>query len=336
MSLRAKALPKATHPRNDHELSADDGKRKLNGLKHADVGKVRGGHLRTRQDVRETIQSKRSRKIAAGGLLLGLSVSLVGCAAATGTRNTPTNSPTSYGMVIGSREKVKTSDGSYERITADKSSPLYTYNHGDGNPDYMKAAGWTESDGAAGHGLVIDYLIHEFVDSTALETGDKGYQKWHKASANKYYSGAIYQTLGKTLDSNVVLGNFAGADKIPALIHDGAPRVKELNLDLTGCMPYSDASGTKGIECTVHYDAAYRVSDASAIKFTADHTAMTPKQFLASARAKSSLKDGHGENLYRATGLADVVVGKAKGNKWNIIGFQATTDYDSSDFTNNG
>jgi hypothetical protein len=278
-----------------------------------------------------------AQKLAAGGLLVGMSVSLVGCFANGGGNDNqpvvPTNAPTSIGMVIGSGEKVKTATGTYETITIDKNSPVYTFNNGEGNPDYMAKAGWTEADGKASQKLVADYLVQEFVDSSALETGDKGYQDWHKKSASKYYSGEIYKQLGETPDSNVVLGNFAGANKIPALIHDDTPREKELNLNVTGFMPYSDANGVKGIEYTVEYDAAYRVSDANATSFAASHLGKTPEEFLKSPAAKDSLKDGKGENIYRAKGLANIVVGKDSKGQWHIIGFQATTEYDSSNFT---
>jgi hypothetical protein len=236
-------------------------------------------------------------------------------------------------MVIGSGEKVTTPDGSYEKITLDKSSSPYTQIIAESN-QAIAEAGWSEADAKEGRQLVVDYMVHEFVDSNALENGDQGYQEWHKNSAKSYFDGEIYQSLGKAADSNVVLGNFAGANKIPALIHDGAPRAKAVTLEVTGFRPYSDEFGTKGIMFTVQYDAAYRVSDANAIKYTADQLGITPDQFITSAKAKDPLKDGSGENVFRATGYAKIVVGKVDNSKWNIIGLQANTDYDTSNFTN--
>jgi hypothetical protein len=305
------------------KLTDHDRHIQLNRLNKVETENVSGGHFHAWKNLKKAVRSKFAQKVAAAGLLVGMSVSLAGCFANGNTENnnggnpapTPSTSasapaPASYGMVIGSGEKVKTADGTYETIDIDKNSPLYNFNNGEGNPDYMAEAGWTEADGKASQKVVANYLVKEFVDSSALETGDKGYQEWHKTSAKKYYSGEIYQQLGASPDSNVVLGNFAGADKIPALIHDDTPREKELNLEVTGFMPYSDERGVKGIMYTVKYDAAYRVSDANATKFAASHTGKTPEEFLKSSMAKPSLKDGKGENIYRPKGLAEIVVGK--------------------------
>lgn len=280
--------------------------------------------------------SARKTGTALIGAVLLSSLMLTACSAPTANKpltNDSVPSPTaaSYGQAVGSGEKVETENGSYEKITLSDNAPIYKYEKGEAN-DGIIAAGWTEADGASGQHAVVDYLAHEFVDSTALETGDAGYQQWHKNSANKYYSGDIYQQLGASPASNVVLGNFAGANKIPILIHDGTPREKELNLHLNGFQAYSDASGTKGIMYEVQYETSYRVSDTDAANFAASSLGQTPEAFLQSSRAKDSLKDGKGENIYRAKGYAKVVVGKDAQNEWKVIGFKATTDYDSSDF----
>lgn len=323
----------------DPELSEHDRKIQINRLERAETENVNGGHFHAWKNLHRAVRSKMAKKIAAGGLAIGMSLSLVGCFANSNPNNSntqpvvPTNAPSSYGLVIGSGEKVKTADGSYEKITVEKASPLYKFNNGEGIPDHLKAAGWTEDDAEQGQRLVVDYMVHEFVDSSALETGEAGYKEWHQTAAKKYYTGEVYNQAAAS-NSNAILGNFGGEDKLPPLIHDASPREKDLDLNVVGFKAYDDEAGTKGILYSVKFDAGYRVNDTEAVKFAASHTGVSPEQFLNSASAKPSLKDGKGENIYRAKGNAQVVVGKdAKTGKWNIIGFQASTDFDSSDFT---
>jgi hypothetical protein len=199
----------------------------------------------------------------------------------------------------------------------------------------MKEAGWSAEDGAAAQRHVVDYMVKEFVDSSALNGGDKAYQEWTATSAPKYYADhVVKEPAFKTGEGNTVLGNYHG-NAMPNLIHDGTPREKTLDMNLTGFMPYDDGAGTKGIEYTFKYTAEYRVSDKDAAAFAGKYTNMSGEAFLKSQMAKDSLKDGSGENVFVAKGTSDVVVAKDAKGAWKIIGFQSQTDYDTSNFTQN-
>jgi hypothetical protein len=62
---------------------------------------------------------------------------------------------------------------------------------------------------------------------------------------------------------------------------------------------------------------------------------MSKEDFLKSNMAKDNLKDGSGENVFKAKGTASVVVSKDAKGEWKIIGFQSETNFDTSDFTQN-
>lgn len=308
----------------------------INRLNCAETENVNGGHFHAWKNLHNAVRSKMTQKIAAAGLLVGMSVSLVGCFA-NGNNNesiVPTNAPVSYGQVIGSGEKVATPTGTYEKIAIDATSPIYQYNNGEGHPAVMTEAGWTTEDGQVGQKLIADYMVKEFVDSSALEGGDPAFREWHTTTAKSYYEGNVYeQVAANPAQSNVILGNFGGNNSLPeGFIHDGSPREKSLDMKVTGFLPF-DNGADKGIEYSVEYTAEYRVDDANAAKFAGLHAGMTAEQFAASPKARSNLKDGTGENIYRAKGTANIIVGKNANNEWKIIGFRSQTDFDTSDFT---
>lgn len=305
----------------------------------------------TRGKKTQVARSKVAQSLVAGGLLVGVSLSMVACSAESGETNaiSPSGSPTStdvsssaataksgdYGDAIGSGEKVDTPTGAYETISLNPNADIYKYNNGDGNPAAIEAAGWTEEDGTAGQKLITDYLVREFLDSSALETGDEGFRQWYETQAAGYYSPSVYEQLGQMGgSSNAVVGNFAGVRGVPNLIHDGSPRVKRLSLKLDAVTPYeSSDTGVRAINYAVQYSADYRVDDASAATFAGGTMGQTGEQFLDGMLAKPQLRDGTGENVYRAYGTVYAVVGKDVKNQWKIIGFESSTDYDASDFT---
>lgn len=332
----------------DPELSEHDRKIQLNRLDRAETENVNGGHFHAWKNLHNAVRSKLAKKLAAGGLVVGMSFSLVGCIANGNNDHpvTPLNPPistsapaspsaASYGGVIGSGQQVKAADGTYETVIIDKDSPVYKYNNGQGNTPEMEAAGYSAEDGQASQKFVADYMVNEFVDSKALETKDQGYDEWYATSAKNYFTPNVYQELGANRGKGqVILGDLGSMNTIPNLIHDGKPREKSLNLNVMGFAPYRDGQGNKGIKYAVEYTAEYRVSDAEAAKFAGQHVNMTPEQFLQSDLAKPSVKDGKGENSYQAKGTANIVVTKDEQGAWKIIGFSSQTNFDVTDFVN--
>lgn len=332
----------------DPELSEHDRKIQLNRLDRAETENVNGGHFHAWKNLHNAVRSKLAKKLAAGGLVVGMSFSLVGCIANGNNDHpvTPLNPPistsapaspsaASYGGVIGSGQQVKAADGTYETVIIDKDSPVYKYNNGQGNTPEMEAAGYSAEDGQASQKFVADYMVNEFVDSKALETKDQGYDEWYATSAKNYFTPNVYQELGANRGKGqVILGDLGSMNTMPNLIHDGKPREKSLNLNVMGFAPYSDGQGNKGIKYAVEYTAEYRVSDAEAAKFAGQHVNMTPEQFLQSDLAKPSVKDGKGENSYQAKGTANIVVTKDEQGAWKIIGFSSQTNFDVTDFVN--
>jgi hypothetical protein len=297
-----------------------------------------GGHFHAGKNLQNTLRSKMPRKIAAAGLLVGVSVSLVGCFANNGGNNeNPVVSPslsTSISQVdtqvVGSGEKVQTDSGSYEKIILNPDAPAYKFSAVHADTPEMHELGWTPEDGAAGQRFAVDYMAKEFIDSIALEGSDAAFQEWYANNAAKYYGESSLPELANNPgDTKVILGNFGQNKFMPTLIHDGTPREKSLNLNVTGFVAVPEYGG---VQYSVEFDAAYRVDDANAAKFVGQYTNMTSEEFTNSKYAKDSLKDNKGENIYRGKGWANVVVAKQYNGEMKIIGFSSKADFDTTDF----
>lgn len=92
-----------------------------------------------------------------------------------------------------------------------------------------------------------------------------------------------------------VIGNVDGNTLIPAMIHDGKPRITALTLFPGTIEAVEDEKGRRLIS-HVTFDATYRVDDHNAIQFGAMQAKLAPEEFLASGMAKDAVKDGQGEN----------------------------------------
>lgn len=333
----------------DPDLSEHDRKIQMNRLNGASPEKVKGNHFHVWKNLEKAVRTKMAQRIAAAGLVVGMSVSLVGCFANGSNNNepfAPTNSPvtnsapetneapTVYGHVVGTGKQIKMPDGSYETITLDKNSPAYEYNGGQGNPDYMKEEGWSEKDGIAAQHKAVNYMVEEYVDSTTLEGGAKDYKKWYETTAKKYFASDVYKEPGiKDGSAQVILGNATTKNGMPTLIHDGTPRQKNLDVSVYGFGPYTDEEGYKGVQFTIEYTAEYRVDDVNAAKFVGLHRGMSGDEFLKSGKANDALKDGVGENTYLASGKANIVLDKDKSGEFKIIGFSAESQFDTKHLT---
>ena len=278
------------------------------------------------------------KKIAVVGLLVGMSVSLVGCFANSSGPITDQPVPnsaapiSSTSQIKGSGEKVDTGAGTYEKITLSPDAPVYQFSTIHADTPEMKEIGWSMEDGVAGQRAAVDYMTKEFLDSSALEGDDAAYQAWYARSAPKYYSESVLPQLKTNPgETKIILGNFGTNKFMPNLIHDGTPRAKTLDLKVTG---FVAVPSYNGVEYSIEYDAAYRVDDANAAKFVGLHTGLSGEEVLQSKYAKDVLKDGTGENLYRAKGFANVIVTKDAGGQMKLIGFSSKADFDTTDFAN--
>lgn len=320
----------------DPALSEHDRKIQINRLNRAETENVDGGHFHAWKNLHGAVRSKVTQKIAAAGLLVGMSVSLVGCFANGNVNNNtpvvPSNAPTSISQVMGSGEKVETETGTYEKIVLNPDAPAYQFSAIHADTPEMKEIGWSVKDGAAGQRSAVDYMTKEFIDSTALEGGDAAYQEWYANSAPKYYSESILPEIATNPGENkIILGNFGQNKFMPNLIHDGKPREKTLDLKVTG---FKAVPEYNGVEYSIEYNAAYRVDDANAAKFVGLHTGLSSEAVLQSKYAKDVLKDGTGENLYRAKGFANIVVTKDASGQMKMVGFSSQADFDTTDFAN--
>jgi hypothetical protein len=291
-------------------------------------------------------RSKLIKGSAGASLVIGIAASLTGCGTGTSgvslganASSSPSATAAAYGSVNGSGVRVETPTGSYEKIVADKTGPSYNPDYGLGYPfpDYLSSAGWTEQDAVAGQRFVVDYLVQEYLDSTALEGGDEAFQKWYETDAKRYFPEELYAELSANGSANgAVLGNFAGQKLLPnSLIHDSKPRISSIDLDIssTNNGPFDDGQGLKGIKFSIGYTAQYRVDDANAAELAGVLTGMSGEEVINSDLAKDKLKDGTGENSHQAKGTANFVVTKDANGEWKIIGYSSQPNFDTGDYT---
>jgi hypothetical protein len=261
------------------------------------------------------------------------SLALAGCgaiASVSGPNASANAAVASYGHVIGSGEKVQSELGSYERITADPSVPLHTNGE---SPALMTEAGFTAQDGTDSQRYAIDYMVREFIDSSALNGGDKAYQDWFATTAPKYFPESVLKEEAlKSGTGTALIGNNNGTG-VPNLIHDGSPRVKNVDLNVTGYRPFNDESGKPiGVKYSIQYKADYRVDDKNAAELAAKYGKMSVADFLASTNANPKLKDNTGENVFSASGNVNFYVGKNEQGVWKVNGLEAEANFDTSDF----
>jgi hypothetical protein len=269
-------------------------------------------------------------RFAAAGLLI---TSLAGCSLVphqVAPDPSPATAHDTVGTgIVGTGEKVETPTGTYEKITMSESDPVYQYS----TVHHDASSGWTVEEATAGQKLVVDYLTKEFLDSTALEGGDAEFHNWFAATGKNYYSESVLGEAGQNPGENkIILGNFGENKLIPNLIHDGSPRVKEADLQVTG-FTFLDTPELNGVEYGVQFNVAYRVDDANGAALVGHYTGMTGEQVLTSKYATDKLKDGTGENVYRGTGYANVLVAKEPGGM-KIVSFGSKADFDTRDFAN--
>lgn len=317
----------------DPELSEHERRIQLNRLERAEVDNVSGSNFHAWKNLHSAVRTKMAQRIAAAGMIVGMSASLVGCFGSAGdTNNAPDVIPPSppvtqsQSFFQGSGDIVKTENGSYEKIILNEDAPVLKY---DVHPQSMTDAGFSAEDGAAGQKIAANYIIKEFIDSEALDTGDAGYDAWRASDVPpQYFADNILNDPGfASSSSSVLLGNFQGERQIPQPIHDGTPRERSLNLELVGGGPFQDESGNVvGIKYSFDYSVEYRVDDSSAVDFLAHKQGMSKDDYL--AQAPSNLKDGKGENLYTASGWMNVVVAKQADGSMKIIGFQSDSELD--------
>ncbi|WP_354214768.1 hypothetical protein [Arthrobacter sp. UYCo732] len=298
--------------------------------------------------------ASRSKAITITGLLAVLALTATGCSMLPSPGGTgvagAVEAASSYGDAVGSGEMVTTPSGTYERIKLSEKDPAYNY----APLAHRDAWGWMIPEATAAQKLAVDYMTQEFLDSAALEGGDTEFSSWHAATGKDYFSESILpQTSQNPGETKVILGNFGANKFIPTLIHDGSPRLKDLDLDVAGS-GFVDENGdpvdevdqngnliNEPIEAglvtylkySIEFNAGYRVDDVNGAAFVGQHVGMTGDEVLASKYATDKLKDGNGENVYRAKGYANVVVAKEPGGL-RIIGFESKTDFDTRDFAN--
>ena len=289
------------------------------------------------------------QRLTALSAFAALTVLLSGCAAANGStpasggpagqgQTAPAGAPhpaaPNYGDVVGTGTKVTVADGSYETIALDPKSRLYDVAVGGGLADTLAQSGFTLDDAKAAQKFALDYVVKEFIDSTALETKDDGFKAWIAANGHTYFSDEILGELAanKPGGAQLLLGDLGSMKTIPALIHDGKPREKNVTATVNGLGTF-EGQGVKAIKIELTYGAQYRLTGAAAATFAGSlvKPAMTAEQFIASASAKPSLKM-EGEYTYGATGSATIGVDKDSQGRWQIDGFQSQTNFDPSSF----
>lgn len=283
-----------------------------------------------------------SRAVTAAGVASALIFSISACSSETNTATQPPASSASVDNTIkGTGVKIDTPNGSYEKVGFDPNAPVYALGESEGI-DHVLEAGWTEEELLSGRRFAMDYIITEFLDSTALEGGDPAYRNWYAKEAPKYFAQEAYDQIADGT-GNVVLGNFGDKNSlVPELIKDGAPRINDLTVEHKGYTPIAE-TGVKALNYLFSFKGDYRVSDASAAKFVSDYSIMnlpaekhlTPEKFLASDMAKPQLKDGKGENKLPVYGDASISLAKNAEGQWEIVGFTGYPEVNTDDFTQN-
>jgi hypothetical protein len=318
----------------DPELTDHERKIQLNQLNRStqEVEKgVPGGHFYAWKNLTRTVRKNAGRKIAAVTVAGVMSVSLAGCLQNTPFGNGDTPSPNSDYAVSDmavTDNKVTDSLGEYSTVDVHPDSTIAQY---ESNIVFGDRT-FTDEEYAGAQKAAAEFTMHQFLDSKALDTGPESYQDWATNVAPNYYSPELANdpTL-KDGTANPILTN-ATKPQMPELIRDGGPRESSVILNLNS-LSTSTYDGKSYVDVSINYEVDYRVSDKSAVAFSAKVANGTEEDFLNSGVAKDSLKDGKGENKYTSTGWVRLAMQNNNG-KWEIAGFQSDSQFSTADFTN--
>lgn len=229
--------------------------------------------------------------------------------------------PANYGNVVGTGEIGAVAGAQYEKIAVSPQTLAIAPGPGDAAGD-----GWTAAQKLDARNFAMKYTVEQFLDSNVLEGGEPAFTEWKNNEGRTYmvpefdYSGVM-----------ALLGNIGGHNAIPALVHDGKPREASVSL----VPSFSGASDFNGPALTyaVLYDAKYRVDDHNAAYAGGLENHMSPEQFLASDKAKDTLKDNKGENLLGAYGQIELTMRLGNDGKFKIAQTNFRVDFDTSDFS---
>lgn len=275
--------------------------------------------------------TKRKTK-ALGGITLTATILLTvaGCAPTLkhttvhGSEKAPA-APSSQ-VTMGSGHTVTDALGTYETLKLNPKSTALVYNPStdDGT---VTPNGFVLRDVKSAQAYALNYMVTQYLDSSALDTGAAGYETWYKTQALKLYTTEIYDSGDSTHKNYLILNNGAAA-AIPQLIRDKKPRGQDitLNVDTISGGVYN---GTPYLKLDISYNVVYRASDAAILKLTEANTGKTTAalHYL----LKDKVYDGKGENSYRSFG--DVTLGLNKhGDSWVISGFQSNSFPDAKDY----
>lgn len=229
--------------------------------------------------------------------------------------------PGGYGSAVGTGAIIGAPGSQYEKIAV--SPAVLAIKPG---PGELAGDGWTTDQKLEARNMAMKYTVEEFLDSNVLEGGEPALTEW-KAKEGKAYMAPDFQYTGVM----ALLGNVGGHKSIPAMIHDGKPRVAKVSLTPS----FGGASNENGVPTltyAVHYEAEYRVNDANAAYSGGLENNMSPEQFIASDKAKDALKDNQGENILGAYGQLELTMKyAADGLKVSQTNFRV--DFDTSDFS---
>lgn len=282
--------------------------------------------------VRKSKNSNMKQLLSISALTLSAALLITGCSVGSesvslrsqGSASATLNAPNAYGDVLGSKKKVNTKNGTYEEIEIDNNSAVYEY---EDQLLTFEDSAWTEQEVAMGQQFALKYITSEFLDSKAMESGDVGYRKWYEGTAKEYFSSTLYDDgdlRGSMSES--ILGNFAGVSDLPDFIHDGKPRVSNVELNVNNVKLRGASSNNETIDYVISYDADFRVDDSSAIEYGTKKFYLSKKEFLKKPEAKQ-LRDGKGENTFNVSGDATVTVEMGSNRQFKIDAFDSESNY---------
>jgi hypothetical protein len=235
-----------------------------------------------------------------------------------------------HGDLRGSGSQTEDALGVYELAELNPDAAVATYDvERVGNE--VRSLGFSDEQLAAAQAFAMDFVVTQFIDSSALDTGPTGYGGWLVDTAPRYLSAEILADPALQSGASLPVLNTATAPNVPALVRDGTPRASKLDLVLNS-VSGDRYNAAPFIDFSIQFAADYRVDDAAATAFAAQLTGMTPAEFLASDRASAQLRDGSGTNTYSASGAVRLGV-QPSGDAFVVIGIQSDADFDTSDFT---
>lgn len=300
---------------------------------------VKGSRFHVWKNLMKRVASKMKKPLIAVGLIGSIAFGAAGCAQPAPSNpngsGAPTSSPSSssqpvdpartYGDVIALKE-VTDDKGTYQQTTVSDSDDSMQYDASKVDQTAYDA-GFSDTDLESAQKWTAKFVAEQQADSGAVDS-DAGWEAWKENEGRQYIAAGTYDSIMTPApggDRSAVIYNNPSSS-VPPLIRDGAPRIRDEKITVTGLSGGNDPSEGNYVWVSGTTETNYRATDEAALAFVKKQNPDASEQLL--KETVPGLFDGK-ENAYKVNITWGYALVKS-GDSWKLGGYN--TDVKSGGF----